>query len=243
MREQGVWCPTAIVVTCEHAGREVPRAYRAAFRGAGDALRSHRGWDPGAFGVATRLAAGLGAPLHLTCVTRLLVDANRSAGNPDRFSQFVRGLSAEQHGAILTAYYEPHWRNVEATIGGLIALGRRVLHVGVHTCTDELHGSRRELECAFLYDESLAADAAICRVWRDALVARRPAWRCPFNEPYKGTDDGITTILRQRFPVSAYAGIELEMRQGFVRTRWAQRRVALELLSAWEAAVVALPEH
>ena len=53
----------AILITCEHGGNQVPARWRARFRGAGAVLSSHRGWDPGALGVARTLAKALGAPL------------------------------------------------------------------------------------------------------------------------------------------------------------------------------------
>lgn len=33
------------------------------------------------------------------------------------------------------------------------------------------------------------------------------------NYPYRGRADGFTTQLRKRFPIKAYAGVELEVNQ------------------------------
>ena len=33
------------------------------------------------------------------------------------------------------------------------------------------------------------------------------------NEPYLGTDDGLTTWLRSRYPDTAYLGLEIELSQ------------------------------
>lgn len=226
------WCPDAIVLSCEHAGRDVPLAYRSCFRGAGETLRSHRGWDPGALGVALGLASALAAPLIVTTTTRLLVDPNRSEDQPDLFSEFTRGLPERACAEILARYHTAHRASVERTIRAHTDAGRRVLHVGVHTCVDDLRGHRRELECAWLFDTDRAHEAELCERWREAFADRRPELRCPFNEPYKGTDDGLTTTLRSRLPAGLYAGIEIEARQGFVRTPAAQRRLAGDLADA-----------
>ncbi|TVQ61335.1 MAG: N-formylglutamate amidohydrolase [Phycisphaerales bacterium] len=232
MMTSNPWRPDAIVLSCEHAGRDVPPEYRPRFRGAGETLRSHRGWDPGSLGIALQLAANLGAPLHVTTATRLLVDPNRSEDQPDLFSEFTRGLGECDRAEILARYHTPHRAGVERTIRAHTDAGRRVLHVGVHTCVDELHNQRRELDCAFLFDPARAHEHELCARWRDALLAAHPAIRAPFNRPYLGTDDGLTTALRARLPAPLYAGIELEARQGYVRSRAAQRGLADRLTAA-----------
>jgi predicted N-formylglutamate amidohydrolase len=51
------------------------------------------------------------------------------------------------------------------------------------------------------------------------------------NEPYLGTDDGLTTHLRTVFPAAGYAGIEIEVRQGLVASEH-QQQVIGDLLAA-----------
>jgi predicted N-formylglutamate amidohydrolase len=55
----------------------VPRRWRGLFEGAEEVLASHRGWDPGAFDLARRLARLLDVPLIAHHITRLLMDVNR----------------------------------------------------------------------------------------------------------------------------------------------------------------------
>ncbi len=224
--DRSTWQPTFTVLTCEHGGNEVPAAYRRLFRNAAPALRSHQGYDPGALAVAWRMASHLAAPLVSATTTRLLIDLNRSLGNPQRFSPFTRDLPEPQKQAIERAYHRPYWRRVETLLSALLAAGQRVLHVGVHSCIDELDGEARQLDVALLFDPQRPSEAAFCRHWQRRLIAHRPAWRCPFNQPYLGAADGLTTWLRTCFPAAAYAGVEIEVRQGLIATRRAQRQVA-----------------
>lgn len=47
-----------------------------------------------------------------------------------------------------------------------------------------------------------------------------------FNEPYRGSDDGLTTTLRQGFQPERYIGLEVEIRQGILDCTQAQRKIA-----------------
>lgn len=95
--------PTSLLITCEHAGRDVPEAYRHLFVNAAHVLDSHRGYDIGAPGVALRLASRCSALLIFATTTRLLVECNRSPGHHERFSEFTDKLSAKDKRKILAA--------------------------------------------------------------------------------------------------------------------------------------------
>ena len=48
------------------------------------------------------------------------------------------------------------------------------------------------------------------------FARRAPAMRVRRNYPYQGRGDGLTSLLRKRYPDEAYVGIELEVNQRFV---------------------------
>jgi hypothetical protein len=53
------------------------------------------------------------------------------------------------------------------------------------------------------------------------LEQNLPSFVTKFNEPYKGTDDGFTTYLRQKFRDTEYLGIEVEVNQKYLNTeKW-----------------------
>lgn len=239
--EHAAWSPTWVLLTCEHGGRDVPSAYGGLFRGAKTVLDSHRGYDIGALGVALRMASRLSVPIIFSTVTRLLIDLNRSLDQPDVGSEFTRDMTDNEREAIADAFYHPYRDSVEAAVAAATTAGHRVLHVGVHSCTDVLHGSTRDLDIALLFDEARPLEEAFCTGLRASLLSLEPGLRYRFNEPYRGADDGLTTTLRGVFPPESYLGIEIELRQGMV-TGAEQQRVAADLLGEAVRASGALKE-
>ncbi len=206
----------AVLISCEHAGNVVPEEYRELFAHARDELESHRGFDAGALEVALRLSGMLAAPLYHTCVTRLLVECNRSEDHADLFSRFTRLLPDDEKQRILATYYHPHRSAVCRQVEMWTARGRPVVHVGVHSFIDEWPGQDRNFEIGLLFDPARIWEGEICARWAEEISALWPQIRVRANEPYLGVDDGLTTTLRDRFAGIAYAGIEVELRQGFL---------------------------
>jgi predicted N-formylglutamate amidohydrolase len=202
-----------LLLTCEHAGNRIPRAYTSWFRGAAPALGSHRGWDPGALSLARTLARRLGVPLRFVATSRLLVEANRSPHSPRLWSRYTAGLPGEERQRILDRHYWPHRREVEAAVRASIAAGRRVVHVAVHSFTPRLDGRAREVDVGLLYDPSRRREQVQALRWQKILRDLDPALRVRRNRPYRGAADGLATWLRRRFPGPRYAGFELEVSQ------------------------------
>ena len=219
-----------VLLSCEHGGREVPDAYEPLFRGQGAILESHRGYDIGALGVALRMAARLSLPIIFSTVTRLLVDLNRSPNAAGVFSEFTTALPGDQRERLLADFCAPHRRSVAEVIRSAVAAQRRVIHLAIHSCTDELDGSTRHLDIALLFDEARTREEDFCRRYRTALERQAADLRYPFNEPYKGADDGLTTTMRSRFAPEDYLGIEIEVRQGLIRPT-ARQEVLGDLLA------------
>lgn len=237
VRHEQPWAPGVVVLSCEHGGNEVPPAYASLFKGADDVLASHRGWDIGALGVAQRMACVTSWPLVACTFTRLLVEPNRSPDSGQIFGRYTQRLDDAAKAAIKREYYDRHRGSVERLLGDAVAAGRRVLHVGVHSCTDDLDGRVRELEVSLLFDPDRESELAVCRAWNTELAMLEPTWRLPFNEPYKGTDDGLTTWLRGKFPGEVYAGVEVEVRQGLIGGVNARRHVGDVLARALGSAL------
>lgn len=223
---------TFVLLTCEHAGNEIPDAYRDRFEHAGDVLRSHRGYDIGALGVALRMSAALSAPIAFSTISRLVVDLNRSLDQPDLFSEFTRDFTEEERAHLIRAYYDPHRDHVTSVIDALVRTGTRVLHMGVHSCTDVLSDHVRDLDIALLFDDSRDPERQIASAWTERMRSRRADFRYRFNEPYKGADDGFTTTLRTRYDQTQYLGLEVEVRQGLIEEPAMQSEVGSLLASA-----------
>lgn len=220
----------------------MPAAWRHLLAGeeARQALASHRGWDPGSLDLGRELAARLGCPLHAATVTRLLVDLNRSADNPEMWSEFSRGLPAEERRRLLAACWRPHREAVEAAVAEAVeaaataGAGEAVLHLSVHSFTPLWQGRRREVDVGLLFDPARRPEAAWCRRLRSEIDRRLPRLAVRDNEPYLGVADGLTTHLRRRFAAPHYLGIELEVSQRLVAgAGWqALRRALAEAVAA-----------
>jgi predicted N-formylglutamate amidohydrolase len=221
----------ALVLSCEHGGNAVPRAFRPHFEPPPSVLASHRGHDPGTPELAARMALATGAPLIVNLVTRLLVDANRSASNPTRFSSWSERLPEPLRERAAREVWAKHRDAVTAVVASRAALGV-VLHVSVHSFTPRLRGEVRDVDVGFLYDPRRPLERALVTRWLRALAELEPRLRLRRNQPYKGTDDGLTTALRKNFAAQSYAGIELEVSQRFPRAAARGSRARWERLMA-----------
>lgn len=217
----------AVLVTCEHGGNRVPAAWRATMRGAARALNSHRGWDPGALVLARELARVLDAPLLACTTTRLLVDAHRSLGHPRLFSEWTRGLPADDRDELVARWWQPHRTAVRQFIEAARRRRQVVLHLSVHSFTPVWKGRRRPVDVGVLYDPSRGPERAFAGAYLAELSRREPTLRLRRNQPYRGTADGLTTTLRHEHDEHSYLGIELEVSQRFPlgpAQRWRQLR-------------------
>ena len=220
-----------LILSCEHASNRVPARYAANFARAKRWLDTHRGYDIGALAVARRFARVLDAPLHIGKVSRLVVDLNRSPGHRDQFSTYVADLGAAEQRRIVARYYEPYRDAIEEQIDTHVHAGRRVLHLTVHSFTPVLRGRRRRAGVGLLHDPARRREAELSGRWQDNIRRGDPRLRVRKNYPYTGLSDGLIPYLRQRYPVSRYIGVEIEMNQRLLRTASARQRRYVDLLT------------
>jgi predicted N-formylglutamate amidohydrolase len=225
-----------VVVSCEHAGNIIPDDFAALFRGRKRMLHGHRGYDAGALELAVFIAGRFQTLPYASLVTRLLVDLNRSSGNPRRFSEISRQLTRAEREDVMDSYYWPYRREVESRIASLCGEGRSVLHLSVHTFTPALNGQVRSADIGLLYDTSRGRESLFCSRWKSKMAGGNHILKVRFNYPYSGRSDGLTTHLRRLFGEDVYLGIELEVNQKYVcgrRTAWRKiQRALVESLAA-----------
>lgn len=220
----------AVIITCEHATATVPVRWREPFRAGMQILDTHRAWDPGAMVLARQLARHFDAPLFRGLVTRLLVDLNRREDAGAVFSEYSRQFTPEQRTLLLNLYHRPFRVAVQDAVEDHVRRGRSVLHLSCHSFTPVLDGRERSAEIGLLFDPARTGENRLCRAWQTALRKALPDARVKLNYPYRGTSDGMTTWLRQRYPARRYAGIEIELNQKFAAGTpddWAVTRRAL----------------
>ncbi len=214
----------AVVLTCEHGGNKVPKAYATLFHGEAKLLATHRGWDIGALAVARGLAKSLDAPLHFATTTRLLVDLNRSLHVKGVWSDWSKELDAAAKRDLVHRHYEPYRKAVEDHLTRLVTKGNRVLHLSIHSFTPAFNGEVRNAEVGILYDPQRTFEATLARALVAAVRVEDQSLRVRKNYPYVGYTDGFTTWLRRQLPAARYAGIEIETRQDAIMTPAGQRR-------------------
>ena len=213
-----------IILTCEHGGNDVPKAYVSLFDGAENVLATHRGWDIGALAIAKGLASSLRAPLHASKTTRLLIDLNRSLHVKGVWSDWSRELDPAAKGEVIERYYRPYRKNIEDCLIQLVAKRKRVLHLSLHSFTPVFNREVRNAEVGILYDPKRSIEAKLARSLCAAVRTADASLRVRKNYPYVGYTDGFTTYLRRKFPDTHYAGIEIETKQDEITTPAGQRR-------------------
>lgn len=202
-----------LIFSCEHGDNQVPTEYAELFSAAEGVLSTHRGYDLGIAPFARRLAEAFGVPLSLAEVTRLLVELNRSPGHPALFSEFSRVLPEKERRRLLERYYYPYRQEVIKRIEKIVADGKAVCHLSLHSFTPELNGELRKADIGLLYDPRRGLEKHFCSLWQQLLTEQQGRFQVRRNYPYRGTADAHVTALRRRFPASAYLGLELEVNQ------------------------------
>ena len=221
---------TRVLITCEHGGNKIPAQYWPLFSKMKDALRTHRGYDPGALALARDFAKAFDAELVYSTTSRLLVELNRSPRHPQVFSEATRDLPASMRERLMQRYYWPYRNWVEAQVAGAAEHGERVLHVSSHSFTPKLHADVRRADIGLLYDPTRGAERDFCLTWQRAIRAADPTLVVRRNYPYRGSADGLTTHLRRLHPDPRYAGIEIEVNQKHTlgaETHWRSLRKLL----------------
>jgi predicted N-formylglutamate amidohydrolase len=151
------------------------------------------------------------------------VESNRTDTLPGVWSKYTESLPPETKERILARYWRPHRKEVLAAMKRLTARAGRVVHVAVHSFTPVMDGEVRNADVGILFDPRRKAEAAFCARWKRTLARLAPDLRVRMNYPYKGTADGLSTWLRERYADPTYAGIELELNQALFSSPRAPR--------------------
>ncbi|WP_347987046.1 N-formylglutamate amidohydrolase [Methylomonas sp. AM2-LC] len=204
-----------LVITCEHGGNNIPTPYQELFQDQ-ELLDSHRGFDAGALSMARALAIAFSAPLVSSTISRLLVDLNRSIGNPSLHAKAIHKLPTDKRKQILREYYQPYRTDAEQAIRQVIAKHGQVIHLSSHSFTPVLNGKERRADIGLLYDPMRVGETTLCKHWQADLKAHNPELIIRRNYPYAGKGDGLTTWLRSQLPSAIYMGIELEINQKYI---------------------------
>ena len=202
-----------LVLTSEHGGNTIPAEYQYLFALDKDVLETHRAIDLGSLDLYKSLI-NLADFSHKNEICRLIIEINRSLRSESLFSKFSHELPKAEKKKLEDDIYKPYRQVVLDAINKLVSDGETVFHLSVHTFTPILKGEVRTADIAFLFDPGREIEKTLCLKLKANLNRLDPNLRVRFNYPYSGIADGFTTTLRKEFKQN-YAGIELEVNQGF----------------------------
>lgn len=212
----------------DHAGKAVPR--RLATLGLSDAdLGRHIGWDIGIAELGALLAERLDATFVRQTYSRLVIDCNRSAAQPDAIAAVSDGTLVRGNAALSDAdreqrfaeIHEPYQAAIGADLARRDAAGMQTILIALHSFTPSMRGQDRPWHIGILHDRG---DTRFAHAFLDALRAE-PGLVVGDNAPYR-MDQIDYTIPRHAYPDRPYA--EIEIRQDLLDTsegcvRWADR--------------------
>lgn len=234
--------PSDFLLTCDHAGRLLPRSLGNLALGASD-LERHIAWDIGAAVVAERLSELLGAALVLQRYSRLVIDCNRPPTVPSSIVTVSEGtevpgnqeLEPHQVHARVREIFDPYHDRIEAELELRRRAERRTVLVSVHSFTPVFHGEHRPWHLGLLYNR----DPEFARLLGDEFEGS--GLTVGHNVPYSVSDvtDYTIPVHGERRGI---AHVMIEIRQDLVaveagQKEWAERLSraltgALERLSA-----------
>ncbi len=213
------------VITCDHAGRVVPRSLGTLGLPPHEFDR-HIAYDIGAWGVSLLLAAALDAPTIGQAYSRLVIDCNRTPGVPTSIVEISEltpvpgntGLTAADRDARAREIFWPYQNRIKAMLDA--RTHRPTVLVTMHSFTPTFKGVARPWHAGILFNR----DDRLARIMLD-LLRREPGLVVGENEPYAVTDLTDYTV-----PVHGekrgLPHVELEIRQDLIAGESGQRRWA-----------------
>ncbi len=221
----------SILISCEHAGNQVPVRYRSLFDSE-EILSSTLGWEDGALDMAVALSETLDAPCFTHQTTRLLVDVNHSLGHAQLFSAFSKPLGDEDKQLLLDKYYFPYRLRVE---NALAMLPKPVVHLSIHTFAPAQNEKIYLTDVGLVFNPNRTLENTLAEKIIPALKKEVPTLRMELHEPYQGIEDSFLQYLRTRFSEEEYAGIEIAINQKIMLTEEIEK-----LLTALRTSLLAL---
>lgn len=207
----------AVVLICDHASSAVPHA----LNGLGlpmNELRRHIGWDIGAAAVTRGLAERLGAPALLAGYSRLVIDLNRSPGDPSSIPVVSDGTTIPANQDLsdaavqtrLNALFWPYHHAVTEAVGRQWRRsGIPPAVIAIHSFTPEMSGIPRPWHVGVLWNH----DPRLAGPLIQRLRARGDL-KVGDNQPYSGRALAYTT--ERHAAASGLPHLGLEIRQDLI---------------------------
>src|SRR5262245_56097552 len=235
--------PGPFVFLCDHASNRIPDAYMS-FGFAEDALSTHIAWDPGALGVARRLAVRFDGPLFWPDASRLIIDCNRA---PEAKSLIVSesegrpvpanfGLTEAERARRLEQIHAPYHDAIDACLKRRLARRQPTALVAVHSYTPVYLGKARPWHVGIVFGEDRRLSDLLIRE-----LEADPGLAVGINQPYSPGDRVDYTGHGQPGP-NALPAVMIEIRNDEIGDRSGERKWADRLACILFAATPGLFE-
>lgn len=231
-----------IVLTCEHAGRAVPKTL--ADLGIAEAeMDRHIAYDLGAEALARLMSEMLDASLVVQNYSRLVVDCNRPFAAPDCIPERSDGttipananLSERERGQRFAEIHQPFHKEIERILDAGQGLSQPVILISVHSFTPSLGGADRPWQLGLLYNR----DKRLAHHMMQALRAIGGGLSIAFNRPY-AVDDISDYTIPVHGEARAIPHLLLEVRNDELGSAMALEKWAVLLTRALRQAVQVL---
>jgi predicted N-formylglutamate amidohydrolase len=224
---------SAFFLTCDHAGRRIPRRLGTLGLPEHETLR-HIAWDIGIGAVGRQLSRLLDAAVILQTYSRLVIDCNRDPNVPSSMPEISettevpgnRDLGGRARAARVDTIFRPYHDALAAALDRRAAQGRPSVLVALHSFTPVFKGAARPWHAAVLFNRDARLAHALFTLLsaEDGLVVGE-------NEPYAVSDltDYTVPVHGERRGLSH---VEIEIRQDQItepagQTEWAERLARL----------------
>lgn len=205
---------TPLLLVCDHASKAVPqRLNNLGLRP--EELSQHIGWDPGAAEVTRRLANRLDAPAVLSGYSRLVIDCNRSPGDPGSIAPQSdgilipgnQGLNDAEADWRLETFFWPYHHGITNTLAHLWRHGLAPAFVSIHSFTPQLNGGPpRPWHVGILWNRDPRLALPVLEHLRS-----HPELCVGNNVPYSGREVGYT--METHAGSAGLPHVEFEIRQ------------------------------
>lgn len=230
LRETGA---SPYFLTCDHAGRRIPRSLGQLGLDAVD-LRRHIAWDIGAAALTVQLSAALQATAVLQRYSRLVIDCNRPLRSADSIALLSeqtlipgnQNLGQEASTQRVREVFEPYHACIRAQLDARLLRRQPTLLIALHSFTPVYLGQARPWHVGVLYQRDARLAGALLDALRD-----EPDLVVGDNQPYSVSDETDYAIPeygeRRGLP-----HVELEIRQDLIedpagQRQWAERLARL----------------
>ena len=229
VHEQNAGGRSALVFTCDHYGRLLPRALGDLGLSASE-LERHIAWDIGIAAVAEQVSQALDAHLVAQRYSRLVIDCNRSPKAPNAIPMISErttipgneGLTHEEAELRRRAIFDPYHDRITEVLDARKEAGRPTILVSLHSFTPSYRGEARPWHIGTLYQHDRVLPPLLL-----AALRAEPDLVVGDNQPYAvgdGTDYTIPVHGEGRGLITS--GIEIrqnEIAEPEGQQRWAER--------------------